>query len=122
MCVILIVEDDDASRDMLDRRVQRWGYRTLLAQNGLEVLPLITDTRPDLILMDIGLPGMNGLEVTQQIKSSPEFQSIPVIALTAYSYEDSRTMCLDAGCDDFDNKPMNFTSLLEKIERLISTS
>ena len=115
---ILLVEDDEMSRDMLSRRLVRRGYEVVIAVDGREGLDLARSERPDLILMDISLPVMDGLEATRHLKADPETQSIPVIALTAHAMSGDREKALSAGCDDYDSKPVDLPHLLEKIQAL----
>lgn len=117
---ILIVEDDEMNRDMLSRRLVRRGYDVVLAVDGGEGVVKATTERPDLILMDMSLPEVDGWEATRQLKSSPDTCAIPVIALTAHAMADDERKAIDAGCDDFDTKPVELTRLLGKIEALLS--
>ena len=120
MTRILIVEDDEFSRDMLDRRLQKKGFETLIAVNGAEAVEIAFAELPDLILMDIALPVMDGLEATKQIRREPQTQNIPIIALTAHAFLEDREKCLAAGCNAYDSKPVNFPNLLAKIEQFLS--
>jgi CheY-like chemotaxis protein len=117
---ILVVEDNELNRDMLTRRLARKGFEALVAADGQEGVALARSARPDLILMDMSLPVLDGWEATRQIKASPETQGIPVIALTAHAMAGDRERALQAGCDDYDTKPVEFASLLAKIESLLS--
>jgi CheY-like chemotaxis protein len=117
---ILLVEDNEMNRDMLARRLRRKHFEVVLALDGGEGVALAHSERPDLILMDMSLPGLDGWEATRQIKTSPETSAVPVIALTAHAMSGDRERALDAGCDDYDTKPVEFTGLLEKIEALLS--
>jgi two-component system, cell cycle response regulator DivK len=114
---ILVVEDNEMNRDMLSRRLQRRGYQVVLAHDGEEALSLARTDRPDLILMDVGLPGINGWDATRTLKKAPETSVIPVIALTAHALSSDRQLAREAGCDDFETKPVDFARLLMKIER-----
>jgi CheY-like chemotaxis protein len=117
---ILVVEDNEMNRDMLTRRLARRGFETAVAVDGDEGLARARSERPDLILMDMSLPALDGWEATRRLKAAPETRSIPVIALTAHAMADDRERALDAGCDDYDTKPVEFAGLLEKIEALLS--
>jgi CheY-like chemotaxis protein len=113
---LLIVEDNEMNRDMLSRRLQRRGYEVLLAADGAQGLATARERRPDLVLMDMSLPVIDGWEATRQLKAEPATRSIPVIALTAHAMSGDRQKAVDAGCDDFDTKPVELPRLLEKIE------
>ena len=117
---LLIVEDDDANRDMLTRRLARRGFDMVGAVNGLEAVELARTEHPDLILMDISLPELDGLDATRQIREAMETRAIPIIALTAHAFREDREQCLAAGCDDYDIKPVDFSRLLSKIETLLT--
>lgn len=119
MAKILLVEDDEMNRDMLSRRLQRRGFEVALAVDGQEAIEKGKLESPDLILMDISLPEMDGLEATRQLKGDPDTQGIPVIALTAHAMSGDRERALEAGCDDYDTKPINLSQLLEKIDTLL---
>ncbi len=119
MAKILIVEDNELNLDMLVRRLVRKGYEVVSAVDGEQGLSMATTEHPDLILMDMSLPGMDGWEATRQIKADPAIQSIPVIALTAHAMVGDREKALRAGCDDYDTKPVEFQRLLEKMENLL---
>jgi two-component system, cell cycle response regulator DivK len=119
---ILIVEDNELNRDVLSRRLRRQGYEVLVATAGLDGLRLARSARPDLILMDLGMPGIDGWECTKRLKAEGVTSAIPIIALTAHAMVDDRQKALDAGCDDFDTKPIDFSKLLDKMNRLLSTS
>ncbi len=116
---ILLVEDNEMNRDMLSRRLQRRGYDVLIAEDGERGVAVATAERPDLILMDMSLPVLDGWEATRRLKAAPETRSIPVIALTAHAMSSDREKALEAGCDDYDTKPIELPRLLEKIERLL---
>ncbi len=116
MAKILIVEDDALNRDMLARRLTWEGYQVETAANGAQAVELASSVLPDLILMDVGIPLLNGWQATQRIKSQPETQHIPVVALTAYALPEDRTKSLAAGCDDYETKPIDFPRLLDKIQ------
>ena len=117
---IMVVEDNEASRDALSRRLARRGYRIVLAVDGLEAVSIGRSVRPDLILMDLGLPGIDGWEATRQLKSDPATSQIPIIVLSAHAMTNDRDLALAAGGDDFDTKPVRFQQLLEKIEALLA--
>jgi CheY-like chemotaxis protein len=110
------------NRDMLSRRLERKGYEVVIAVNGQEGVELVSSTRPDLILMDLSLPIIDGWEATRRIKSDPATASIPVIALTAHAMAEDRAKAMAAGCDDFDIKPVDLPRLLEKIDVLLRRS
>jgi two-component system cell cycle response regulator DivK len=112
---ILLVEDNEMNRDMLSRRLIRRGYEVVLATNGQEGLAIARSSSPDLILMDLSLPTLDGWEATRQIKSSVSTAAIPIIALTAHAMSGDKEQALAVGCDDYDTKPIEFERLLEKI-------
>lgn len=120
MTKVLIVEDNEMNRDMLSRRLQRKGYDIEIAEDGQAGVNAAIAGKPDIVLMDMSLPIMDGWEATRQLKANPDTQSIPVIALTAHAMAGDRQKALDAGCDDYDTKPVNLKSLLEKMETLLS--
>ena len=117
---ILIVEDNEMNRDMLSRRLERKGYEVVLAMNGAECIEVAQSTAPDLILMDMSLPLIDGWEATRRLRASPGISATPVIALTAHAMADDREKALAAGCDDYDIKPIEFSRLLGKIEALLN--
>jgi CheY-like chemotaxis protein len=117
---ILLVEDNEMNRDMLSRRLQRKGYEVVMAVDGGQGVAMAQSEAPDLILMDMSLPVLDGWEATRQIKAAPETQSIPVIALTAHAMSGDREKALAAGCDDYDTKPIELPRLLEKMETLLA--
>ena len=119
---ILIVEDNEMNRDVLSRRLLRQGYEVLIATAGLDGLQIAYEARPDLILLDLGMPDIDGWECARRLKTEATTSAIPIIALTAHAMLDDRQKALDAGCDDFDTKPINFSGLLEKMNRLLSSS
>jgi CheY-like chemotaxis protein len=119
---ILLVEDNEMNRDMLSRRLERKGYQIVMAVDGGEGVAMATSENPDLILMDMSLPVLNGWEATRQIKANPATQAIPVIALTAHAMATDREKALEAGCEDYDTKPIELPRLLEKIETLLKKS
>lgn len=120
MARILLVEDNEDNRDMLSRRLARKGYDVVCACDGQEGVEMAAAERPDLILMDMSLPVLDGWQASRQIKSDPETKKIPVIALTAHAMASDREQALQAGCDDYDTKPIDLPRLLEKIEALLA--
>ncbi len=116
---ILLVEDNEMNRDMLSRRLQKRGYTVVTAQDGERGHTLACSEAPDLILMDISLPAMDGWEVTRLLKANASTRHIPIIALTAHAMVSDREKAIDAGCDDYDTKPVDFSRLSEKIENLL---
>jgi CheY-like chemotaxis protein len=116
---LLYVEDNEMNRDMLSRRLQRRGFEVLIASDGEQGVSLAAAEKPDLILMDMSLPILDGWQATRQLKAAPETKGIPVIGLTAHAMATDRDRCLEAGCDDYDTKPVELTRLLEKIARLL---
>ena len=117
---ILLVEDNEMNRDMLSRRLQRKGYSVVTAEDGEKGLLLARSETPDLILMDISLPVMSGWEVTRLLKANDATRHIPIIALTAHAWVTDREKAIEAGCDDYDTKPVEFGRLGEKIENLLA--
>ena len=117
---ILLVEDNEMNRDMLSRRLQRKGYEMVLAMDGPSGVEMARTHAPDLILMDMSLPLLDGWEVTRQLKADAATQHIPVIALTAHAMASDREKALEAGCNDYDTKPIELPRLLGKIEALLS--
>jgi len=120
MAKILLVEDNEMNRDMLSRRLTRQGYEVVLAQDGARGVAMVTEERPDLVLMDMSLPVLDGWEATRRLKSDPATRVIPVIALTAHAMAADKEKALAAGCDDYDTKPIELPRLLEKITQLLS--
>jgi CheY-like chemotaxis protein len=120
MAKILLVEDNEMNRDMLSRRLSRKGHEVFIAVDGAEGVDMALSKTPDLILMDMSLPVLDGWEATRQLKAKPETQHIPVIALTAHAMAGDREKCFAAGCDEYDTKPVEFPRLLGKIDRLLS--
>jgi len=114
---ILLVEDNELNRDMLSKRLERKGYEIIMAVDGQEGVNRARDTLPNLILMDMSLPIINGWEATMQIKSDPQTKHIPIIALTAHAMATDREKTMAAGCDDYETKPIDFIRLLEKIKK-----
>jgi CheY-like chemotaxis protein len=116
---ILLVEDNEMNRDMLSRRLERRGYTVAIAVDGQEGLNLARAEGFDLILMDMSLPVLDGWEATRQLKADPVTQAVPIIALTAHAMAGDRDRAFEAGCDDYDIKPIDLPRLLEKIETLL---
>ena len=119
MTKILVVEDNEMNRDMLSRRLVRKKYEVLVAVDGRESVEMARSETPDLILMDMSLPVMDGWEATRRLKANPETQAIPIIALTAHAMSGDREKAMEAGCDDYDTKPVELPRLLGKIEALL---
>ena len=115
---VLIVEDNEMNRDMLSRRLERRGFSVVLAADGAEGVAMSKSELPDIVLMDMSLPVMNGWEATRAIKADPATQNTPVIALTAHSMPGDREKAMEAGCDDYDVKPVELPRLLEKMAAL----
>lgn len=120
MSKILLIEDNEMNSDMLSRRLQRKGHEVIVAVDGVQGIELAHSQKPDLILMDMSLPVMDGWEATQQLKSASETRDIPIIALTAHAMAGDREKCLEVGCDDYDTKPVEFSRLLGKIQTLLA--
>jgi CheY-like chemotaxis protein len=116
---ILLVEDNEMNRDMMCRRLQRRNFDVRIAVDGSEGVSMAISEAPDLILMDMSLPGMDGMEATRRIKAHPATKHIPVIALTAHAMSSDREKALEAGCDEYDTKPVDLPRLLGKIEALL---
>lgn len=119
MTKILLVEDNEMNRDMLSRRLARKGYEVCVTDDGQKGVEMAARERPDIILMDMSLPVIDGWEATRQIKANPVMQSTPVIALTAHAMSGDRDKALEAGCDDYDTKPVELPRLLDKINALL---
>ena len=119
MSKILLVEDNEMNRDMLSRRLERKEFEVVIAVDGQAGIDMAASESPDLILMDLSLPVVDGWEATRQIKANPAIQSIPVIALTAHAMAGDEQKALEAGCDDYDTKPIDLKRLLEKIDNLL---
>jgi CheY-like chemotaxis protein len=116
---ILLVEDNEMNRDMLSRRLVMRGHEVVIAEDGRMALEMMSGELPDLVLMDLGLPVMDGWEATRRLKADPRTASVPVIALTAHAMADDRMRALEAGCDDFDTKPIDMERLLGKVGALV---
>jgi two-component system cell cycle response regulator DivK len=119
VATILLVEDNEMNRDMLSRRLERRGYAVIMAVDGEDGVARATADRPDLVVMDMSLPGIDGWEATRQLKAAPETSAIPVLALTAHAMAGDRERAFQAGCDDFDTKPVDLPRLLDKIAALL---
>ena len=122
MTKILLVEDNEMNRDMLSRRLERKGYQVVMAIDGAQAVAMAESETPALILMDMSLPVLDGWEATRQIRAKPATQAIPVIALTAHAMAGDREKTIEAGCDDYDTKPIELPRLLGKIETLLHRS
>lgn len=122
MAKILLVEDNELNRDMLSRRLIRRGYTVVVAEDGERGLELIRAERPDLVLMDMSLPGIDGWEATRRLRADPEIAAVHVIALTAHAMAGDRERALEAGCDDYDTKPVEMDRLLLKITTLLGAT
>lgn len=120
MTKILLVEDNEDNRDMLSRRLERKDFVVSLAVDGQDGVDKATAEQPDLILMDMSLPIMDGWQATKTLKANPVTSNIPVIALTAHAMSSDREKAIEVGCDDYDTKPVDFPRLLEKIAKLIN--
>ncbi len=121
MSKLLLVEDNEMNRDMLSRRLQRKGHQVIVAVDGAQGVELAKSQNPDLILMDMSLPVMDGWQAAQQLKILPQTKDIPIVALTAHAMAGDREKCLQAGCDDYETKPIEFSRLLGKISVLLET-
>ncbi len=121
MAKILLVEDNETNRDMLSRRLERRGYKVLIAVDGAQGVAMAQAELPQLILMDMSLPVLDGWEATRQLKAATQTHSIPVIALTAHAMAGDRERALQAGCDEYETKPVEFQRLLGKIETLLDS-
>ena len=116
---ILLVEDNEMNRDAISRLLERRGFTLLTAVDGEEGVAMCRSEAPDLVLMDLGLPGMDGFEATRQLKADPATRGIPVVALTARALTSDREAALQAGCEDYDTKPVDLVRLVSKIKRLL---
>jgi len=119
MAKILLVEDNEMNRDMLSRRLERRGYQIVIAVDGQQGLDMTASEKPELILLDMSLPVVDGWEVARRLKGDDATRAIPVIALTAHAMSGDRERALEAGCDDYDTKPVELPRLIEKIETLL---
>ena len=122
MASILLVEDNEMNRDMLSRRLKRKGFEVIMAVDGAEGVSKAESQLPDIILMDMSLPILDGWEATRRLKSNDRTKNIPIIAQTAHAMAGDREKCLEAGCDDYATKPVELRILLEKIEALLQKS
>lgn len=120
MSTILVVEDDPMNRDMLARRLAWEGYTIQTASNGRQAIEIANRDHPDLILMDVGIPLLNGWQATSQLKAHPNTSGIPIIILTAYALTEDRQKSISSGCDDYETKPINFELLLSKMRRCLA--
>ncbi|MFU8876893.1 MAG: response regulator [Wenzhouxiangellaceae bacterium] len=120
MATVLLVEDNELNQDMLSRRLSRKGYAVTIAEDGEQAIRMVAEIRPDLILMDISLPGRDGHDITRELKAGTDTCGIPVIALTANAMASDREAALAAGCDDFDTKPVDLKRLLSKMEAILN--
>ncbi len=119
MAKILLVEDNEMNRDMLSRRLIRRGFDVIIAVDGAQGVDMAVSESPDLILLDMSLPVMNGWDVAQKLKADSDTSSIPIIALTAHAMGGDREKALDAGCDEYETKPVEFKRLLEKMNKFL---
>lgn len=119
MAKILLVEDNEMNLDMLSRRLEKRGHQILIAMDGAQGVALAQSEMPNLILMDMSLPVMDGWEATRRLKGAPDTSHIPIIALTAHAVAGDRERCLEAGCDEYENKPVKFPQLIAKIDMLL---
>jgi two-component system, cell cycle response regulator DivK len=122
MTRVLLVEDNEMNRDMLSRRLMRRGFEVIFAVNGEQGVELARSERPDIILMDMSLPVLDGWEATRRVKADNATRSVPVIGLTAHAMSGDREKAIEAGCDDYDTKPVELDRLIGKIERLLSAA
>ena len=122
MTKILLVEDNEMNRDMLSRRLIRRGFQVVFAMDGQQGVDLARSERPDIILMDMSLPGIDGWEATRRLKADDATRGLPVIGLTAHAMSGDREKAIEAGCDDYDTKPVELDRLIGKIERLLGTA
>jgi two-component system cell cycle response regulator DivK len=120
MVTVLLVEDDTMNREMIARYLKMSGYQVISAGDGANAVLLARKAHPSLILMDMGLPILNGWQATHRIKTTPETQNIPIIALTAFAMAEDRAKCFAIGCDAFEGKPVNFDRLLTTMQKLLS--
>jgi two-component system, cell cycle response regulator DivK len=122
MAKVLLVEDNEMNRDMLSRRLIRRGFQVVFAMDGQQGVDLARSERPDIILMDMSLPVIDGWEATRRVKADDLTRSVPVIGLTAHAMSGDREKAIEAGCDDYDTKPVELDRLIGKIERLIGAA
>jgi two-component system cell cycle response regulator DivK len=119
MAKILLVEDNEMNRDMLSRRLERRGYQVVIAVDGQQGVDMARSEKPDLVLMDMSLPVLDGWEATRRLKADPDTRPVPIIALTAHAMAGDREKAMEAGCNDYDTKPIELPRLLGKIEELL---
>lgn len=117
-CHVLLVEDNEMNRDMLSRRLERKGYRVSIAVDGQEGIDKTKDLKPDIVLMDMSLPIVDGWEATRTLKTDVALRHIPIIALTAHAMAEDRSRAIDSGCDEYDTKPVELPRLIDKINML----
>ena len=122
MTKVLLVEDNEMNRDMLSRRLIRRGFQVVFAVDGQQGIDLARSERPDVILMDMSLPIIDGWEASRRLKADDATRGVPVIALTAHAMSGDREKAIEAGCDDYDTKPVELDRLIGKIERLLGTA
>ena len=122
MTKILLAEDNELNRDMLLRRLERRGYQVVVATNGEEAIEKVKADGPDLLLLDISLPVLDGLEVASRIRADPELRTLPILGLSAHAMQGDRERALAAGCDDYDTKPVEMERLVDKIQLLLQTA
>jgi CheY-like chemotaxis protein len=122
MARILLVEDNEMNRDMLSRRLSKRGHEVFIAVDGRQGVDMAGVEKPEIILLDMSLPVMDGWEAARILKADPETRAIPIIALTAHAMAGDREKCLEAGCEDYDTKPVEFKRLLDKIDALLQAS
>jgi two-component system cell cycle response regulator DivK len=120
MTKLVLVEDNEMNVDMLSRRLIRRGFEVVIARDGEEGVRRVQSEKPDLVLMDMSLPVLSGWQASEQLKADPDTRAIPIIALTAHAMAEDRQKAIDAGCDDYDTKPVEFARLLEKISALLA--
>jgi two-component system cell cycle response regulator DivK len=116
---ILLIEDNEMNRDMLSRRLTRKGYSVMMATDGAQGIDMAIGTHPDLILMDMSLPVIDGWEAARRLKANEQARNIPIIALTAHAMSDDRNKAIEAGCDEYDTKPVELSRLIQKMESLL---
>jgi CheY-like chemotaxis protein len=122
MSKILLIEDNEMNRDMLSRRLERKGFEVIVAVDGRQGIDTIHNDRPDLILMDMSLPVLDGWEATRQLKADPDTREIPIIGLSAHAMAGDCEKAMDAGCDDYDTKPVELPRLVDKICRFLNSN
>ena len=120
MAKILLVEDNEMNRDMLSRRLKKKGFEVVMAFDGKQGVEMASEQSPEIILLDMSLPVMDGWEAAGHLKSDPQTKNIPIIALTAHAMAGDKENALEAGCDDYDTKPVDFKRLLQKIDNFLN--